>query len=307
MLPTRGWGYYKSLLKEVGENRFGGQSGELLFLSDLDLVDSDSKPILTKSGSAYFQAAFIKDCEAEAISILQSLIMKYAPATAILQALDGVATADRGKADSMLRMQGYGDNVIERSIGSLLTLMDHAELIRYSKNSGSIEVLVHPSHLEMPPPSIFISPKTPYGNRVWLRRVLEQCEGFIYWLDKHFQAVGLEPLWEAADGHRISDIRILSLELEQNGNSRALRDYRDLQHELKSRSIALSWNVIDSQKIRNTHDRWIIGSNVARNVPDVNTVFSGRYSELNSSARSSELKRIFEEYWRESRENGAVS
>jgi hypothetical protein len=174
--------------------------------------------------------------------------------------------------------------------------MNGAGLIRYAKGKG-LAVLAQPTHNEAPPPTILISPQTPFANRVWLRRILEECNDFIYWLDKHFLPVGLEALWEACDGNRISHVRILSLSMPENSGPRAVKAYRLLQLDLAIRSITLDWRFINSQLVRNDHDRWIIGSKTARNVPNVNAIFSGQYSELNSSSSYVDLRALFDSYW----------
>lgn len=205
--------------------------------------------------------------------------------------------AGRQTAATVLRNQGLDEDLSERRLGSLLMLMHRAGVIKYTKQKGQVTVLAQPAQSAEPPASIFISPTTPFGNKVWLRRILEGCEGYVYWLDKHFLPVAFEVLWEAADGNRISEVRILSLNLEQNQGKRATRSYRDLREELRHRSITLEWRTIESRQMKNAHDRWVIGSSSAWNVPDVGTVYSGNYSEMNRSGQQLELKEVFEGYW----------
>jgi hypothetical protein len=229
--------------------------------------------------------------------VLLQTVIRYPPAAAVCQLLEGVPGARRDVVETVLRSQGFTDRLTDRSLGSLLALMHRVGVVKYVKSRGLVTVLVHPAQAPEPPPSVFISPQTPYSNKIWLRRILEECEGFIYWLDKHFLPVGFEPLWEASDGSRISEIHVLSLKLPQNEGRRALRNYRDLITELAHRQITLEWRTIDSKLVKDTHDRWIIGKSSARNVPDVGTIFSGNHSELNCSDQSEALKSIFEAYW----------
>jgi hypothetical protein len=299
MFPDRTWTAYEEILKAIGERRieaiFADGTG---FLHELGLVDSNGMT-LTAAGHDYFSLRFIRNDQASSDALLQKVVMAYPPVAAVCQLLDGVPSARREAVETVLRSQGFGDELNDRRLGSLLALMHRAGVVKYTKNKAIITVLVHPSRMATPPPSVFISPQTPYANKVWLRRVLEECEGFIYWLDKHFLPVGFEPLWEAADGNRISEIHIISLKLPENEGKRALRSYRDLIAELSGRDIAVEWRTIESQLIRGTHDRWIIGSKSARNIPDVVTIFSGNHSELNRSEQYEELKSIFENYWKQ--------
>jgi hypothetical protein len=268
----------------------------------MDLIETESGPVLSQAGMDFFQSSFVRDDGPRSLAILQQALIRLPTVATLLQALDGVPTADRSKAEIVLRSQGFGNKLDDRSLGSILMIMDRAELIRYSRRDGRIAVLMHPSHAEIPPPSIIIDPVTPFSNRVWLRRVLEECDDFICWLDKHFLPAGLESIWEAADGNRIDTVRVLSLSLNQNNGVKAVRQYRNLQRELQHKGIQLEWNTIDTALINDTHDRWIIGASSARNVPDVNSILSGRRSELNSSGHPIELKKVFDNYWSKSAE-----
>lgn len=289
-LPTKVWAVYEQSLKAAGEER---PTGGDAFLCELGLLAEDGK--LTAAGRRYFDLRFIRREDGLASEVLQQCLLNYRPAEAICQLLAGVPGAERGNAESVLRSQGMGDGLTDRSLGSLLALMSAAGLIRYYK--GKIEVLVQPARLDAPPDSVFVSRATPFGNKIWLRRILQECDDFIYWLDKHFLPVAFEPLWEIADGNRISEIKVLSLRLEHNSGRKALRDYRDLRSELAGRKISLEWRVVESALIKDTHDRWIIGSATARNVPDVGTIYSGNHSELNRSDQAEVLCRLFEGYW----------
>jgi hypothetical protein len=295
MLPSKGWHAYEDLLQKVGERRFAGDVQELDFLAEIGLAELQSRQ-LTGFGKQYFEARFIRGEEDRAGRLLGDALTDYRPAQAIVQLLAGVPKVNRSVVEIVLRSQGLDEGLTDRSLGSLIMIMARGGLLKYAKNTGQIIILAQPARLPEAPKSVFISPKTPFGNKVWLRRILEECEGFIYWLDKHFLAAGFEPLWEAADGNRISEVRILSLRLPDH-QGRSLRMYRDLQVELKHRSISLEWRTLDSGEIRDTHDRWIIGSTSARNVPNVNAIFSGQNSELNVSNQHDQLFTLFQEYW----------
>lgn len=80
------------------------------------------------------------------------------------------------------------------------------------------------------------------------------------------------------------------------------RDYGNLVAEFKSRGIDFEWRVIDSTLIRDTHDRWVITDTSARNIPNVNAIFSGQHSELNRSEQRDELQELFDNYWDEATE-----
>ena len=299
VLPDRGWPSYEEAFRRLGEKRSDAKDERLLrVLRDLELVTSDLGS-MTEAGNDYFHARFIRDDVEEAKHILHLALLDYSPAAAVAQFLAGVPTANRSKAESVLRSQGFGHGLSERSLGSLLTLMNTADVIAYSPTSGEIEVLDSAAKAVAVPASVFVAPETPYGNKVWLRRVLEECTGHIYWLDKHFLPVAFDAIWEAADGGRLSEVRILSLRLPDHEGRRPIRHYRDLVRELSGRGVSLEWRTIESTKIKSTHDRWIISRTTARNVPNVNAIYTGQHSELNRSEQHETLETIFDGYWQQ--------
>lgn len=301
MMPSKGWSSYDSTLRSIGERRPDGVNGDLPFLCELGLVTDQSPPRLTESGSRYFEEKFIRRDDEKATAILEQRLLAYPPSIAVAQLLDGVAGANRASVELVLRSQGFGDDLTDRKVGFLVALMDRAGILRYSKRTGAVEILVHVSNSPEPPPSVFVSPKTPFGNRVWIRRVLEECEGRLSWLDKHFTSAAFEVIWEAVDANRVSEVRVMSLYLEDYHSGRKVRrDFTNLVMEFKNRGISLEWRVIDSRLIRDTHDRWIISDTTARNVPNVNAIFSGQHSEMNKSDQREHLTNLFDEYWDQS-------
>jgi hypothetical protein len=266
-------------------------------LRELGLIDADNH--LSPLGRAYFAAAFIKLDKAESRGVLARAILDYGPAAAVLQNLDGVGQATRATAETVLRSHGFGAGLTDRSLGSLLMLMDNCGAITYSKRGGRIVVNAHTGREPDVPRGIFLSPQTPFSNKIWLVRVLEECEGFVWWFDKHFMPMAFEALADAADGNRISEVRVLSLLLVEHDGRRARTAYRDLRAELLHRGIAFEWRTIDSTLVKDTHDRWILGRSTARNVPNVNAIFSGQHSEFTTSDHGDTLRALFHRYWEE--------
>src|SRR5665213_175591 len=136
-----------------------------------------------------------------------------------------------------------------------------------------------------------------FSNTLWMTRVLRECEGHIYWIDKHFQPGGLEMIADAADGTRVSGVRVLSLQLEGNSSAKTRRKYQALKQEPQGKGITFEWRFIDSALVKATHDRWIISEATARNLPDVGTVLSGNHSEISKSEHADRLNQEFETYW----------
>lgn len=298
--PAKSWKAYSDTVKKIGEKRKDVDHTELQFLSEIGFLDftqglfGESVPTLSGIGTDYFKQKFIQGDDVSANISLRRGLMLYKPVEVLCQMLEGVPYAKKSTANSILRSQGLGDALTDRNLGTLLTLMDVAGVIGYTKSE--INLFERISSAPRVPNSVFVSPDTPYANRTWLRRVLEECNVYIYWLDKHFLASGLEPLWEAADGQRIQEIRILSIKLDNNSGRSPMRAYRDLRTDLSKKGIRLEWRFIDSDKIKKTHDRWIISDGYVRNVPDVGTILSGKHSEMNTGSDPRTIKTVFESY-----------
>jgi hypothetical protein len=292
MLPTKGWGTYEAALRAVGERRHGVPDGSD-FLGELGFVE---KGRLTELGQAYFDAEFVHQDRDRSTAVLTEALRNYAPAAVVCQVLFGAARVNKHVVETVLRSEGYGDAISDRTLGSLLMLMTRAEMISYTKTTGEVRITFQPAERPLSR-AVFVSPRTPFSNKVWLRRVLEECSGYILWLDKHFLPVAFDAIAEAADANRIQSIRVLSLRLPANDSRRVRRQYFDLVDELAQRGVTFHWHVVDAGAIRDTHDRWILGRITARNVPNVNAIYSGQYAELLSTDNRAECERLYEEYW----------
>lgn len=300
--PHKSWKGYAETIKSLGEQRTNVPAADLSFLGEIGFINftqgvfiGDTVASLSELGSEYFNIHFIQGDEILANETLRKGLLNYKPVAVLCQMLEGIKFARKATADSILRSQGLGAGLTDRNLGTLLTIMDTAGVIGYTK--VEIHLYEHTASKKEVPQSVFISPDTPYANRTWLRRILSECDDYIYWLDKHFLASGLEPLWEAVDGNKVQDIRILSLKLEGNSGKGPMRSYKDLKTELAKKGVKLEWRFIDSEKVRKTHDRWIMGKNYVRNVPDVGTILSGKHSELNIGSDPKTIKGVFEAYW----------
>lgn len=278
----------------------------LQFLVVIGMIEAPTS--LTTLGHRYYEARFIRNDEAAMRLALHDALLLHPGVQAILQLLQGVQSANRANALAILKSRGMWSYKDERPLTNLLLAMNNAGLITYSKKHGSIRVLYNPAQQEQGVPSnIFIDPKHPYGNKVWMKRVLEECQGHIRWLDKHFVPIGLEYIWETADANRVRDIRILSLYLPNLIGKSAIKQYRDLKAELAAKGITFTWYVIDSKLIRDNHDRWILSANGAWNLPDLNTVQSGSRSEITKTTNGAAMETAFAAYIRQAQEITTIS
>ncbi len=298
-LPQNSWAILEQLIRRLGEGR-GKQTkareNDVHFLEQIGFVDTPDELRLTQRGREYFDHRFVRNEGEAAREVLALSLLDFKPVQLIVQLLWGVRNVSKDNVEALLRSRNITQGVSPRAVGTFLGLLESAGVVSYNRRLRQITVLVEPSKKGIPA-NVFISPETPFSNIMWLRRILGECTNHIFWLDKHFYKIGLDHIWETADGTRIQEIRILSLELKDNLTKAAREEYERLCKELSRKGISLEWRIIDSSKIRDTHDRWIIAANGAWNVPNVNAIHSGQRSELNRSTNRDEVETAFLGYW----------
>lgn len=301
-LPSHPWQYYEKNLKLLAEREEKiTDKNDFLFLIDLGFITNNLE--LSKRGRIYFEAKFIKSNDDIATKILREALITFPPALAILQLLYGVKNAPRDNALSILKSRGYWNYPNHAPLTNLLDMMNQAGLVVYSRKCRTLKVLFNPAQREWPlPDNIFIEPSRPFSNIIALKKILEACTGFIYWLDKHFQKEALEIIWEIADANKIKEIAILSLDLEQTVNKSARKYYKRLKKELHNKGVRLGWFVIDNKLIKDTHDRWVLTETTGWNLPNCNAIFSGQRSEIHKTENFKELIKIFKNYLKKASE-----
>ena len=251
------------------------------FLRDIRFVDDKT---LSMAGSEYFRAKFVLNDGEGANKILNDAVRTYGPIQAICQILWGRPGLTRSNVYKLLVSEEYfdGHDISEEQIGSFLMLANQCDIIRYSKKTQGITVLFKP-RAESPGSmsTRFLSPDTPYSNLRNLWDVLRSCNGFIHWFDKHFSAKGLEAIHDEADGNKITEVKVLAGIVSRGVNERLRRDFQRFKGELAMRNIKSEARIIcDRDTLSDIHDRWIVSDKVCYNVPPVDAMFMGQYSEL---------------------------
>ncbi len=306
IFPTKNWAQIRNIIKRIGEGESVSNADEgdnYNFLVDLKIISDESTGELTEIGVRLFEEAFIKVNEQEEKNILTQQLLGYEPTIAIQQYLWGLDNPTISQVLTVLKSTGYWAYDSMSPLTHFLDLLNYCSVATYNRKNKTIKILMSPDSPTVPK-SVFIDPNRPFSNIMWLKRILAECTGHIYWLDKHFQKEAFEWIWAIADATKLDTIRILSLDLgEANLNIEARNNYKRLKKELANKGIGLVWATIDSKLIRDAHDRWIIGgNNYVRNVPNVNAITSGQKSELNISDNYLEISQSFEDYWKHSTE-----
>lgn len=132
-----------------------------------------------------------------------------------------------------------------------------------------------------------IRPKEPFSNVVRLRQVLRECERYIWWADRYFNSRGLEELILSVDPAAVREIRILSG--PDNVGDRERSDFARFRKELDHKGIRAEWRVLRGF----AHDRVIVTESACYNVPSIDTVVRGQYSEILETPN----RPPFEEWW----------
>lgn len=325
MLPTHQWNKIEPLIKILGEGEFVSEEEhkeDYIFLCDIGIFkpnpavfqlhdfknDIDwfnlGKPnyipeyLLTDSGNVFFEEVFIRHNTIEKEKILQKLLLDFSPTQAIQQYLWGVKNIGIDQVLTVLKKTNFWVFKEKKLLTHFLELLNLAKIIKYDRKNKKIVILVSPDKVSIPQ-NVYIDPTKPYGNIYWIKKLLSECEGYIYWVDKNFTNEAFDWLYTIADGNKIKEIRILSLDMgDQNLSKNAKKNYKRFREELLNRKITVVWKTIESTKIKDTHDRWIIGDNkFVRNVPDVNTISSGKRSEMTKSDNHKEILAAFLGYW----------
>ncbi|MEK7524089.1 MAG: hypothetical protein AAB588_03580 [Patescibacteria group bacterium] len=300
MLPQSNW---KKMLVHI---KTAGEDGSINHVQlgddyqcweDIGVFSISAPGELTEAGKAIFESLYIR-CDGEYMNILRQLLLAFPPTVAVQQYLWGVAKITIAQVLTVLKTTGFWFYDSSEPLTHFLDLLNYTGIVSYQKKVRQLKILVSPDTPAVPK-NVFIDPSRPFSNIIWVKRILGECEGSIYWLDKHFQKEALEWLWAVADANKIKEIRILSLDLhDKNLSADAKKEYRRFKCEMNNKGIHVIWATIDSREIRDVHDRWIIGENeYLRNVPNVNAISSGQRSEMNYSENYDEASSAFAGYW----------
>ncbi len=305
LLPQNNWKKILPCIQAAGERQSVSKAtmgDDFQFLLDIGIFQEGDDDVLTETGRALFESAFIRR-DGKDIEILQQLLLRYPVTAAIQQYLWGVKDAKIEQVLTVLKATGFWLYSSVEPMTHFLDLLNQAEVISYSKKLRQVRVLISPD-VPYVPKNVFIDPNRPFSNILWIKRILAECKGSILWFDKHFQKEALEWLWAVADANKVTEIKLLSLDLgDANLNSEARKSYKRFKQEMLTKGINVTWSVIDSKLVRDSHDRWILdGSGYLRNVPNVNAISSGQRSEMSASENYGQVLPLFESYWASSQE-----
>lgn len=230
---------------------------------------------LTRTCRAFEDAYWIYDDEPAARAIWQDALLGLPATQALMQGLHGRGPVRFAGAHHFLashRLVGLSDAALVRTF---LQTLNAAQILAFSNKMQTVRILA-PVPEELAAVVRVVEPERPYSNVLALREILRSCEGYIHWAEPHLQRKALEPLSYEADAAKISVIKLLSGEKAIDEATR--KDFKRFAAEMTHRGIEAEWRTIPQHDM-DWHDRFILGRRQAWNVPPVNTLFKGDYSE----------------------------
>jgi hypothetical protein len=245
----------------------------------LRLKLADEAEDLTEEGRQFDDAWWIFDDEERARAIFRRAMLRLPVTQALIQGLHGRAAVAVAGCLHVLARHGLGAPDADTEFRAVLSVLNAAGIVAYSRKAQSFRLSADAAPLDRPndaPVVRVIERDRPYANVRHLRELLRGCRDYIWWADPHFSRKGLEPLHEEADRSRVREIRILSGP-DQTGAD-AVKDFRRFRIEMATLGISAEWGVVPKAD-RTWHDRYLITRDQSWNVPPVNTVFKGDFSE----------------------------
>lgn len=302
-IPTESWTRIEEVIEAIGlhvlhklekKMRRAALDNILMFLQNIGFYSNSA---LTEVGLEYFRVKFLLNDHEVASQIVLGAISNYEPTQAICQLLWGRPSLKRGNVYKLLVHEEYIDpgQVREEDLGSFMMILNQCGVFTYNKRTDDVRILINP-HTAPKPFELtrFFSPETPYSNLRHIWEVLRSCTGFVHWFDKNFSPKAFEVLDDEADGNNIGEIRLLSGMQEQRFLEKIKRDFERFREEMGNRQISSEFRVMsDKQQVRMIHDRWILSKDVCYNLPPINSMFMGQYSELKKTV----YRPPFGEWW----------
>ena len=274
---------------DIGGRAFAG------FLREIQFLDESRN--LTPKGQEYYHKKYIENNEDEATSILSDSLKASEPVVLITSVLWGCQGVSKHNIWRLLHLRGMiPTDTKPEDLRSYLMLLNRCNILDYSKKTNQITLKYNP-RTETPrkTETRIIAPTTPYSNIRNLWECIRRCKEFLYWVDKHFSAKGLEPLAEELDGNAVKNVRMLLGNRANIDYERLRRDFKKFSAEMQGRGVKAECRVIcDNKLLGDIHGRWIMGKDVCFNVPPINSIYKGQFDEIKLGEN---IQPLFIKWW----------
>jgi hypothetical protein len=265
-----------------------------LELEALGLADGEPRR-LTPRGEAVYDSWYGYGERDAAYDALREGYLGVPAVAALMQGLHGRKAVSVEGALLLLARHGLADADDATWFRSFLQALNDVGIVAYSRKHQTVRVVapapaaVEDESEDAKPSVRVIERDRPYSNVRHMRETLRECREHIWWADPHFSRKGLEPLVDEADATRVSEIRILSGPAQVG--EKTVKDFEQFQKEMNALGITAEWRVVDNAD-RDWHDRFVVTKGKAWNVPPVNTLYKGDYSEISETTPPP-----FERWW----------
>jgi hypothetical protein len=264
---------------------------EIQVLTRLGFTEPDGS--LTPRGRSFDDVRWVFNRSEEALPLIAEGFLGLSPTQALIQAFRGKGPVPLEGAFHFLVRHKLAEESDIAEFRAFLRILNGLDIVTYSNKKQTLRVvteMVAMNEDAEEPLVRVIEPDRPFSNVRHVREILRGCDEYIWWVDAHFSRAGLEPLADEVDGARIKEIRILSG--AANAGDKARKDFERFKTEMAALGVAVEWRVVDRADVV-FHDRFILTKGKAWNGPPINTVFTGKYSEL---GRTNALP-PFEDWW----------
>lgn len=250
--------------------------------SILDRAGLARNSVLTRLGRDLHKKAWVLQDRAGVNEALHEILRPFLPIQVIDQELRGFGAVPEAGVVELLRVhRAIPDGFGVDKARPFFRWANDIGLIKYSRRDKTVRSTVPDAASaklgEDRRLAAAISPRTPLLNVVRIRRILRTMEGMVWWADPHFGRRALEELAEELNPEQVSEVRILSGSGADVLNERAGRDFKRFSMELSQKGVETEWRV---DHLRDWHDRFLLDPKGGYNVPPINTLFKGDYSEI---------------------------
>jgi hypothetical protein len=263
---------------------------DIRLLSELGLLRADGT--LNAEGRAFEQAWWVYEDFESAGAVWKRALLRLPAVQTIMQSLHGKGPVPVRGVVHYLASHGLVRANDTKAVRVLLTVLRSADIVAYSNKNQTVRITVPIPDEGGPEPKVrVINPDQPYSNVRHLREVLRSCRDHIWWAEPHFVRKLLEPLSDEADSQHVSEIRILTGSAKTDEElARGRSDFRRFRSEMKDKGIDAKWRIMGGG--RDKHDRFVVERSRAWNVPPINTLLKGDFSQINETEAPP-----FEEWW----------
>jgi hypothetical protein len=264
---------------------------QLELLAELGLLKADGK--LNADGRTFDDAWWVYGDKEAAEAVMHKALLSLPETQTILQSLHGRGQVPAAGVVHYLARHQLANADDAKAVRVFLAILGKAGIVAYSKKLQTVRTTVPMPDDGGPDPIVrVIDPDRPYSNVRHLREVLRGCRDHIWWTEPHFAPKLLESLADEADAGRISEIRILTgAEKREDLRKRGVEDFKRFQKEMKALGISADWRIMGGK--RDKHDRFLLERSRAWNMPPINTLLKGDYSEISETPN----RPPFDEWW----------